>query len=164
MGYIIFFMKAGTASFCAMWHFTGHIQVTTLMRGKAHKPKVSSRAWFCKGQRIVNYILLDAVMFLPTWNYRPFYWMNNNSSEINLIWLRHWKWSFPIKYELFKTPWSYSCLIWMSNAKKIRSNILKINFTFLEISLGANQIWVCILLVLPIPMTTWYASGKTWHI
>ena len=52
----------------------------------------------------------------------------------------------------------------MSNAKKIRSNILEINFTFLEISLGANQIWVCILLVFPIPMTTRYASGKTWHI
>lgn len=52
----------------------------------------------------------------------------------------------------------------MSNAKKIRGNIFKINFTFLEISLGANQIWVYILLMFPIPMTTRYASGKTWHL
>ena len=84
--------ESWNSRFCVVWHFTGHIQVSTLMRRKAHKPKVSSRAWFWKGQRIVNYILLNAVMFLPTWNYRPFYWMNNNSSEINLIWLRQWKW------------------------------------------------------------------------
>lgn len=119
MGYIIFFMKAGTASFCAVWHFTGHIQVSTLMRGKAHKPKVSSRARFWKGQRIVNYILLDAVTFLPMWDYRPFHWMNNNSSEITLIWLRQWKWFciFPNKIwiiqnsmKLFMSHLNVKCL------------------------------------------------------
>lgn len=48
--YIITFAKAGGKSYRTMWHFIEHTQVSTLMRGKAHKPKVWSKA--CSGNDI----------------------------------------------------------------------------------------------------------------
>ena len=53
----------------------------------------------------------------------------------------------------------------MSDAKKIRGNTLKINFTVPKNPLSANAIWVCIfLLVFPILRTTSCASGNKYYI